>query len=53
MFTGQYWIDKNGEEITKNISYRLQYIDSARFMGSSWSDVAINLGGRIHKAKGK
>ena len=27
--------DKNGEEITKNISYILQFIDSARFMASS------------------
>ena len=27
-------IDKNGEEITKNISYILQYINSARFMAS-------------------
>ena len=25
-------IDKNGEEITKNISHILQFIDSARFM---------------------
>ena len=25
-------IDRNGEEITKTISYRLQFIDSARFM---------------------
>ena len=27
--------DKNGEEITKNISYILQFIDSAKFMASS------------------
>ena len=27
-------IDKNGEEITKNVSYILQSIDSARFMAS-------------------
>ena len=27
-------IDKNGEEVTKNISYILQFIDSARFMTS-------------------
>ena len=27
--------DKNGKEITKNISYRLQFIDAARFMASS------------------
>ena len=28
-------IDKNGEEITKNISYFLQFIDSARFLEKS------------------
>ena len=28
-------IDKNGEEITKNISYILQFIDSARLMASA------------------
>ena len=28
-------IDKNGEEITKNISCILQILDSARFMASS------------------
>ena len=27
--------DKNGAEITKNLSYILQLIDSARFMGAS------------------
>ena len=27
-------IDKNGERITKNISYILQFIDSARFMAN-------------------
>ena len=26
--------DKNGEEVTKNISYILQFVDSARFMAS-------------------
>ena len=35
------WIDKNGEEITKNISYRLQFIDSARFMASSLSTILV------------
>ena len=28
-------IDKNGEETTKNLSYILHFIDSARFMASS------------------
>ena len=30
-------IDKNGKEMTKNISYKLQFIDSAIFMTSSSS----------------
>ena len=34
-------IDKNGEEITRNISYILQFIDSARFMANSLSNLAI------------
>ena len=34
-------IDKNGEEITKSISYILQFIDSARFMASSSSILLI------------
>ena len=32
-------IDKNGEEISKNISYILQFIDSTRFIGSSLSNL--------------
>ena len=28
-------IDKNGEEITKNMSYILQFIDTTKFMTSS------------------
>ena len=36
-------IDKNGEEITKNISYILQFIDSARFMASSLSNLVNDL----------
>ena len=46
-------IDKNGEEITKNISYILQFIDSARFMASSLSNLVNNLSERIHKIKCK
>ena len=34
-------IDKNGEEITKNISHILQFIDSTRFMASSLSSLVI------------
>ena len=42
-------IDKNGEEITKNISYVLQFIDSARFMTSSLSNLVNNLSEGIHR----
>ena len=34
-------INKNGEEVTKNISYISQFIDSARFMASSSSIFSI------------
>ena len=44
---------RNGEEITNNISYRLQFIYSARFMGSSLSDLANNLSEGIHEVKCK
>ena len=46
-------IDKNGEEITKNISYILQFIDSARFMASSLSNLVNNLSEGIHRIKSK
>ena len=46
-------IGKSEEEITKNISYRLQFIDSTRFMSSSWSNFLINLSEEIHKIKCK
>ena len=36
-------IDKNGEEIKKTLSYRLQFIDSTRFMASPLSSVVNNL----------
>ena len=42
-------IDKNGEEITKNTSYILQFTDSARFMGSSLSNLVNNLSEGIHE----
>ena len=41
-------IDKNGEEITKTISYRLQFIDSARFMSSSLLNLVNNLAAGIN-----
>ena len=34
-------IDKNGEEITKNVSYIFKYIDCTRFMVSSSSNLSI------------
>ena len=44
-------IDKNGEKNTKTISYKLQLIDSARFMASSLSNLVDNLAEGIHKIK--
>ena len=46
-------IDKNGEEITKYISYLLQFIDRARFMASSLLNLVNNLSKGIHKIKWK
>ena len=43
--------DKNGKEITKMISYRLQFIDSARFMASSLWNLVNNVPEGIHKIK--
>ena len=45
-------IDKNGEEITKNISYILQFIDNTRCKASS-SNLVNNLSDRIHNIKCK
>ena len=44
-------IHKNGEEITKSISYILEFIDSARFMVSSLSNLVNNPSKGIHKIK--
>ena len=44
---------KNEYEITKTASYRLQFIDSARFMASSLSNLVNNLAEEIHKIKYK
>ena len=46
-------IDKNGEEITKTLSYILQFIYSARFMASSISNLLNNLSQGIHRIKCK
>ena len=39
--------------MTKNIFYKLQFFDSARFMASSLSNLVDNLAKRIHKIKCK
>ena len=44
-------MDKNRKEITKNISYILQFIGSARFMASSLSNLVNNLSEGIHRIK--
>ena len=36
-------INENGEEIAKNISYILQFIDSGKFMAGSLSNLVNNL----------
>ena len=41
-------IDKNGIEITKFVSYTLQFTDRARFMASSLSNIVNNLAEVIH-----
>ena len=54
MFRRKYWkvhssyknlevtrIDENGEEIRKNISYLLQFIDSARFMAVHYQVLSV------------
>ena len=48
-------IDKTGDEITKNISYILQFINSARIMARplSLSNLVNNLSERIHRIKCK
>ena len=46
-------IDKNEKETTKNISYILQFIDSARFMASSLSNLVNNFSEGIHRNKCK
>ena len=46
-------IDKHGKRIKKNVSYILQFIDSARFMATSLSNLENNLSEGIHKIKCK
>ena len=46
-------IDKNGGKITKNISYILQFIDSARYLVKSLLNLVNNLSEVIHRIKCK
>ena len=46
-------IDKNGEEITKSISYILQFVDRARIMLSSLSNFVNKLSEVTHIIKCK
>ena len=46
-------IEKNGKDITKNVFYILQIIDSARVMESLLSNLINNLFEEIHKIKCK
>ena len=39
------------KKLQKNISYILQFINSARFMASSLSNLVCNFSERIHKIK--
>ena len=44
---------KNGEDVTQNITYILQFIDSARFMASLLSNLITNLAEEIYEIKCK
>ena len=46
-------IDKDGNESVDNISYKIKYTDSARFMATSLSNLVDNLAERFHKTKCK
>ena len=46
-------IDKNGQEVRKNASHILKFIDSARFMTSTLSNLVNNLSEWIHRVKCK
>ena len=46
-------IDKEGNESVATISYKLKFIDSARFMATSLSNLVDNLKEGINKAKCK
>ena len=44
---------KRGYKIIKNISYILQFIDTARFMASTLSSLVNNLSEELHRIKSK
>ena len=44
---------KNGKWITKNLSYKLQFIVSPRFLSSLLSNLVNNVAEGIHKVKCK
>ena len=46
-------VDKDGNEDIITISYKIKFIDSARFMVSSLSNLVNNLAEGIHKIKYK
>ena len=46
-------IDKNGDESVAAISYKIEFIDSARFMATSLSNFFDNFTKEIHKIKCK
>ena len=46
-------IERNRKEISKTISYKLQFIDSARFKASLLPNLVDNLAEGIHKVNGK
>ena len=50
---GVTWIDKNEEQITKNLFYILQFIDSARLIAISLSNLVNFLFEGIHRIKCK
>ena len=46
-------INKDGNESVVNISYKITFINSARFMASSLSNLVDNLAEGVHKIKCK
>ena len=46
-------IDKDGNESVVTISYKTKFIDSARFMATSLSNLVDNLTEGVHKIKCK